>query len=38
MGELDYDSYMKALGVVKWKGEEPIWRHINEIDRHHKNN
>lgn len=33
MPELDNDNYMKALGVVKWKGEEPVWRNLTSIDR-----
>lgn len=33
MPDLDNDNYMKALGVVKWKGEDPVWRNLTSIDR-----
>lgn len=23
--QLGTDNYMRALGIVKWKGEDPIW-------------
>ena len=26
---------MKQLGIDKWKGEEPLWRHLEVIDRQH---
>jgi hypothetical protein len=31
--EMDMDTYLKALGSVKWKGEEPKWRNLEIIDR-----
>ena len=27
---------MKQLGIDKWKGEEPVWRHLEVIDRQHR--
>lgn len=24
---------MKALNIVKWKGEDPTWTHLKAIDR-----
>ncbi len=37
MQDLDNDRYMKELGVDKWKGDDPAWKHITVIDRKHKN-
>mmetsp|Transcript_673 Transcript_673/g.619 ORF Transcript_673/g.619 Transcript_673/m.619 type:complete len:417 (+) Transcript_673:675-1925(+) len=30
----DRDNFLKALGVVRLKGEEPAWKRIEFIDRH----
>lgn len=27
---------MRALGIVKWKGEDPIWTKLQTIDREKK--
>ena len=35
IGDLDQNTYLRALGVVKWKGESPIWQHLQVIDRKH---
>ena len=29
----DNDTFIKALGVMKWKGEDPAWMKVDFIDR-----
>lgn len=33
---LNSDNFMKTLGIVKWKGEDPAWMKLQTIDRKNK--